>query len=358
MLAFGEVGPAVAELRALLDHPGLGLNRAQVIVDVALGLADLSRPEAARRALARAARVADTPWTQGVVAWGRAEVEWGSGRADRALAAAEAATEVARGPALAAAEAVRLWALHDLGRPEGGDPVITGFFFAALPLESQAFAALRDGDLALAEERLLQAADRWRGFLVRNELRARWAAAELAARSGHTSRARQRLLELEERAAAMPLASLLPRLRRGLQIVGRRSGRTASGDLTDREQQLLRLVAEGLTSPAIAERCGIARSTVETHIRSAVAKLGARTRLHAARLAGFAAPARGVLTAEQQALLELLAEGESLTGAAGRLGVSRRTATRRLAAARTALGARTTAEALAQIEDVARDNCV
>lgn len=52
------------------------------------------------------------------------------------------------------------------------------------------------------------------------------------------------------------------------------------------------------------------------------------------------------LTHAEEQLLELLAEGLTLGAAAARLTIGRRTADRRLAAARTKLGVRTTAEAL------------
>ena len=57
-------------------------------------------------------------------------------------------------------------------------------------------------------------------------------------------------------------------------------------------------------------------------------------------------PNRTRLTAEQRALLDLLADGATLGAAAERLSLSRRTADRRLASARRALGVETTAEAL------------
>ena len=57
-------------------------------------------------------------------------------------------------------------------------------------------------------------------------------------------------------------------------------------------------------------------------------------------------PARGPLTSEQRALLDLLSNGTTLGVAATRLGLSRRTADRRLAEARRVLGGATTAEAL------------
>jgi DNA-binding CsgD family transcriptional regulator len=55
--------------------------------------------------------------------------------------------------------------------------------------------------------------------------------------------------------------------------------------LSPREREVLALVAEGLSSREIANRIRVARSTVQTQIRSAVRKLGATNRRHAAALA-------------------------------------------------------------------------
>jgi DNA-binding CsgD family transcriptional regulator len=51
--------------------------------------------------------------------------------------------------------------------------------------------------------------------------------------------------------------------------------------LTPREHDVLKLVAEGLHDEEIAERLGIARSTVAAVLRSAMATLGVRTRVQA-----------------------------------------------------------------------------
>ena len=55
--------------------------------------------------------------------------------------------------------------------------------------------------------------------------------------------------------------------------------------LTPREQQVLALVAEGLTNVQIAERLYLSRKTVSVHVSAVLRKLGASTRTEAVRLA-------------------------------------------------------------------------
>ena len=56
--------------------------------------------------------------------------------------------------------------------------------------------------------------------------------------------------------------------------------------LTDREREVLNLVAMGLSSAWIASALGVSSSTVETHVRHCLQKLDARNRAHAIAL-GF-----------------------------------------------------------------------
>src|SRR4051812_33819359 len=54
----------------------------------------------------------------------------------------------------------------------------------------------------------------------------------------------------------------------------------ATGTLSAREREVVRLVALGETGPEIAAELGITHDTVRTHVRNAMTKLGPRSRAH------------------------------------------------------------------------------
>jgi DNA-binding NarL/FixJ family response regulator len=65
-------------------------------------------------------------------------------------------------------------------------------------------------------------------------------------------------------------------------------------DLTPRQHEILRLLGEGLETPEIARRLGIAEETARNHIRALLRALGAHSRLEAV-LMGLRA---GVISAD------------------------------------------------------------
>lgn len=56
-------------------------------------------------------------------------------------------------------------------------------------------------------------------------------------------------------------------------------------DLTAREREVLALLVQGLTNPAMADRLVVSRATIKAHVSSILTKLGASTRSEAVRLA-------------------------------------------------------------------------
>ncbi|MFC6021165.1 LuxR C-terminal-related transcriptional regulator [Plantactinospora solaniradicis] len=129
------------------------------------------------------------------------------------------------------------------------------------------------------------AADAWRELAVREEVRCLLAA---GLHEPDPARGVPSLLTAEQRAEQAGLVVLLGRTRRALRRHAvRRDNRGArsDGDLTDREREVLRLVAAGEPTRRIAGQLGISAETVETHVRSGMRKLGARTRTEAAALA-------------------------------------------------------------------------
>jgi DNA-binding NarL/FixJ family response regulator len=69
------------------------------------------------------------------------------------------------------------------------------------------------------------------------------------------------------------LARLLPKLRRSPRGVG--------SDLTPREIEVLKMLAEGVSNQQIAERLVLSLHTVRNHVQNVISKLGAHSKLEA-----------------------------------------------------------------------------
>ncbi len=286
----GQYADAIEWLRTCLADPSIAQpERDQVAADLATALADTGLTEEGLGVIEQAQVAVDTPWGDVVLLIAEAEAAWLAGQPRRALAAAEKALageflDAIRPQVVAA----RDWALFDLRRPAAPpserDPMP---FYAGHLLDSQAISAIASSPSS-AERLFLAAADAYRGNVLRNELRSLWAAADIAVREGAVARGRRSLLEVEQRAETNGLVPLVGRVRRTLRKTGvRRSASRAANAaaLTRRERQVMRLTAAGLTSGEIALNLGLAPSTVDSVVRSAMTKLDAKTRVQAAAIA-------------------------------------------------------------------------
>jgi DNA-binding CsgD family transcriptional regulator len=106
--------------------------------------------------------------------------------------------------------------------------------------------------------------------------------------SGDRGRGGEVLTEL--RASAEAIGAGLVRdwvdeLEASAGLAGRPVDRTDDTSLTAREEQVLELVAEGLSNGQIAERLYISRKTVSVHVSAILRKTGAASRTEAVRLA-------------------------------------------------------------------------
>lgn len=97
------------------------------------------------------------------------------------------------------------------------------------------------------------------------------------------------------REGGAPISPLLARmLLKQFRAAGAEAGAVADGpvpELSERETDVLRLVAQGYVNKEIAQRLGIGVSTVSTHVKNLYRKLAVHTRVQVVR----AAQARGLL---------------------------------------------------------------
>jgi DNA-binding CsgD family transcriptional regulator len=173
------------------------------------------------------------------------------------------------------------WAAYDgaVGDPDPAELDATDVASAGLPAVRETLAAWS------GTGGFDRAAAAWHDLVVREEVRCLLAA---GVHESDPERAVSALLAAERLAEAAGLVVLLGRARRALRrhAVRRETRGPRSGsELTERERDVLRLVARGEPSRRIAGQLGISAETVETHIRAGMRKLGARTRTAAAAMA-------------------------------------------------------------------------
>jgi DNA-binding CsgD family transcriptional regulator/tetratricopeptide (TPR) repeat protein len=299
--AWEEVLREADEMLALGSRVGFARGMATGLTGRAFVFAHRGQPEEAARCAAearelygRAAEADRHIFTMVEIAEATAALAAGDPARARALAAAAVATptvlpclglavlgeaQVALGDPAGALETVSR--LGGLG-PDAPWPAACGSW-----VEGLALAAL--GERAAALACLRRAADRLDGLgMPFQAARARlgWAEVAAAATDDHraaagradAAEAAHRSLAAFDRLGARPLAD---RARRLLRALGERPApppRTATGELSERELQVVRLVAAGLSNAEIAGRLFISPRTVTTHLQHVYARLGLPSR--------------------------------------------------------------------------------
>ncbi len=76
-----------------------------------------------------------------------------------------------------------------------------------------------------------------------------------------------------------------PAAREAFEPAAVRGGIAEIGDLTERERQVLAMLAAGISNRRIAQRLSIAENTVKAHVAAIFGKLGATTRTEAVTIA-------------------------------------------------------------------------
>ncbi|MEH1057858.1 AAA family ATPase [Micromonospora sp. CPCC 206171] len=118
--------------------------------------------------------------------------------------------------------------------------------------------------------------------------RALLALAEAAASAGERDEVAEAVAEaagIAQRLGATPLAEQAATLARRVGLRGASRGRPGADLLTSREQEVLRLVAEGHSNSRIAEQLFISPKTASVHVSRIIAKLDVTNRVEAAALA-------------------------------------------------------------------------
>jgi DNA-binding NarL/FixJ family response regulator len=276
--------------RHLMTQPLNPRQRDHVEAHLVLACADLGLDEEIPAILANAyGFTANDMTSRSMILWAKAEAAWLAGRAADAY---ETATEcrslpVGGFPSHVMVEPIRQLAALDLGIDPG--PALSGALFPNLVganKESQAIVAMYEHPEASENAgRFLAASRSWDRISRRNAARCAWAAGEAARRAGDTERAITILRMIEPELLASGRRPLLRRVDASLRALGQRvhaHQAEAIAPLTAAQVEVLDLVGRGLDTRAIARRLVVSETTVETHVRQSMQRLGVPTRLAAA----------------------------------------------------------------------------
>lgn len=292
-LVFCDLAPysALVQLDGLLRHPATRDDLTGGWTVAAIGWADRGELDRADDAVAHARVEAERAGPNGELAasWALAELAWSQGSPAWCEEHARHGLlrQMVLNPAHANCAALVAWAQLELGRPvDVAVPYIPFPAAAGLAIEISAVQALSAGDHARAAELFDQAQRRHEGYFRRSALRCQWGIAEAQRRAGDPEAALATLKDLEEiclRAGITAIDSHIAASARQCDPGGGRSRGREGGLVTARQLEVLSLVHGGLRTAEIADRLGLSPATVDTHIRGAMARVGASSRAEAAR---------------------------------------------------------------------------
>jgi DNA-binding CsgD family transcriptional regulator len=293
-LSLSELAPPaiVDELRALVDDPAIGTFRhaASVLLAVAEGdLGNFEQADAIVHSAIDHARRWRSNSLEGLL-WARGEIAWCAGRLDECndvaqeLLAKSAPLDFGTPAAAVAMRWVRL--------EQGGvcddlpGPMVIFAVQRGLIDESRAIELWCAGRDREAAEAFLAAAGKHEAYLRRNALRCRWAAGEALRRAGELQAAFELLQDVRTICTDRGFEPLGRRVDASLRQLGAapRPAGAAPGALTPREAEVLALVRQGLSTGEIAARLRLRPSTIDSHIRKSMKRLGASNRREAAFL--------------------------------------------------------------------------
>jgi DNA-binding CsgD family transcriptional regulator len=281
----------IERARRLLVEDPMFRNRAQVELALATGLIDRGDLAGAADVIASGMDIARSDEDRSLLTVSAAELAFATNNLADLVDALSALSRYERGffGMNAAAESAAIY----LSLRADATIEIPAMNTRLLPnlnvvdVERKALDAWRSGDASAAWDAFTSAAAEWsRRSFDRNAARAWYGASEVAERSGRFNQAERARREVDQICAhrvLAPIQTLIAAARAAAR------SRQVTSSLTQREGEVLRMVAKGHTTIAISQQLAISPTTVEAHIKGARRKLGALTRAQAAALVGGSA---------------------------------------------------------------------
>ncbi|HIV57700.1 MAG TPA: LuxR C-terminal-related transcriptional regulator [Candidatus Stackebrandtia faecavium] len=271
-----DLEDATAKASQLLDHALPSVARGYASASASLAEADAGALRNARHRLRAAGAV--PPNVATVLKWVGGETAWLDNQPSQAIHIDTDGTSLVAGLGRITA----YWAVLDRDGAVAADVPDEQYPLPAQQTLTAWHKAASDSEDVTA---FGEAADAWRGVVLREQVRCLLAHGALTDSAEYAVPPLQAAEQLAESSGMTVLAGRVRQALRRHHVRRDERGKRAGDALTQRETQVLAMVANGDPTRRIAGALGITRETVETHIRAGMRKLGAKTRTEAAVLA-------------------------------------------------------------------------